>query len=378
MHCRSALFGAVVLFASQAGAQPWRAIVVARSPGSEVFSAAPVQARVGERVTFAAVLTGPRGSVVGPHISVRLGARVVRAEPFAEGVQTRWLRVVPRMEHVDTPSPNPGLSSFSNAVLFGPRHGRWLGYDRLEYETRALAPDEATLTPEGMLSAERATLTAPHDGAGSMWFSAEVTLPDGAVVRAADGSTVDRLGLSRSVARVSFRSDDGYLGWLSTYFGVPNVFGSNGAGGDHQSDRYTGADCADVLVGALRARGNRAVPYLSVAQIGEAAARVTGALILDGAGQVRSSSGEVMTLRWGRDVLPGDLVTLGYQDDPGNSLPRAWDHIGALVRDDNHDGALDGADILRHMGGRGLEDTTFLHAGPMQIAVWRWRAPRGR
>lgn len=379
MHRRSALFVSVVaLFASRADAQPWRAVVVARSPGSEVFSAAPVQARVSERVTFAAVLLGPRGRVVGPPISIRLGARLVRAEPFAEGVQTRWLRVVPRMEHVERPSPNPGISSFSNAVLFGPRHGRWLGYDRLEYETRALVPDEATLTPDGLLTAERASLSTPHDGAGSMWFSAEVTLAEGSVVRAADGASVDRLGLSRGVARVSFRSDDSYLGWLSTYFGVPNVFGSNGAGGDHQSDRYTGADCADVLVGAMRAMGNRAVPYLSVAQIGEAATRVTGALTLDGAGQVRSPSGDVVALRWGRDVLPGDLVTLGYQDDPGNSLPRAWDHIGALVRDDNRDGALDGTDILRHMGGRGLEDTTFLHAGPMQIAVWRWRAPRGR
>lgn len=183
---------------------------------------------------------------------------------------------------------------------------------------------------------------------------------------------------SRSVARVSFRSDDGYLSWLSTYFGVPNVFGSNSTGRDRQSDRYTGADCADVLVGALRAMGNRAVPYLSVAQIGEAAARVTGALILDGAGQVRSSSGDVMTLRWGRDVLPSGPRHARLSRRPGRRPPRAWDHIGALVRDDNGDGALDGADILRHMGGRGLEDATFLHAGPMQIAVWRWRAARGR
>ncbi|MEZ4395241.1 MAG: hypothetical protein R3A48_29520, partial [Polyangiales bacterium] len=63
-------------------------------------------------------------------------------------------------------------------------------------------------------------------------------------------------------------------------------------------------------------------------------------------------------------------------DDPENALPRAWDHIGALVEDRNRDGVLDGGDTLRHMGARGLDDTSLLHAGPMQIAVWRWRSSR--
>jgi hypothetical protein len=363
-----------LLFTTNLGAQPWRALVVARPPGAEVFSTAPVQARVRERVSLATVLVDARGQLRGPPVPVRLGARVMTPRPLPEGSVTRWLRVVPRMEHVDTPPPNPGVPSFSNAVLFGPRHGRWIGYDRLEYETREVAPSDASIAPDGLLSLDESALPSPHDGAGSMWFSAAVTLPDGLVVRAPDGASVDRLGLSRSVARVSFRSDDSYLGWLSTYFGVPNVFGSNGAGGDHQSDRYTGADCADVLVGAMRARGVRSIPYLSVAQIGEATRRLTGVLVLDASGQVRTRAARPVTLRWGEDVLPGDLVTLGYQSDPENSLPRAWDHIGALVRDENRDGVLDGADILRHMGGRGLEDTHVLHGGPMQIALWRWRA----
>ena len=62
---------------------------------------------------------------------------------------------------------------------------------------------------------------------------------------------------------LSVASDD-FGGWLGTYFGVPYVFGSNGAeGSTHQTDRYTGADCADVLVGARRAAGSRALAYTS-------------------------------------------------------------------------------------------------------------------
>lgn len=342
------------LLAPDASAQ-LRALRVVRAEGpTGALREGPVQARVGDEVALVAAVRGPRGALRRP-----------------PGARTRWLRVIPRMAHEEGPPPNPGNPTFSNAVLFGPRHGRWIGYDRLEYETRPLRPDEGTVDADGTLRVRAAALTTPRGGAGTVWFSAELTLPDGAVLRAPDGASVDRLGLSREVARVSFRADDTFLGWLSTYFGVANVFGSNGTRADHQTDRYTGADCADVLVGALRAGGARGVPYLSVAQIGEAATRVTRPLTLDRAGVVRGA-----TLRWGVDVRPGDLVTLGYRDDPENSLPRAWDHIGALVEDRNRDGLLDGGDTLRHMSARGLDDTPLLHGGPMQIAVWRWRARR--
>src|SRR5437870_1782321 len=67
-----------------------------------------------------------------------------------------------------------------------------------------------------------------HRVAGSAWFAARVTLPDGTVAATPDASATDRLGLSPAVQRVSFRADDTFLGWLSTYFHVTSVFGSNG------------------------------------------------------------------------------------------------------------------------------------------------------
>jgi hypothetical protein len=338
-------------------AQPLR--VLTRAPGAATASMRPVQARVGEPVTLSVALATSRGIT-----------------PIPTGARVRWLRVLPRMEHVDHPSPNPGLTSFSNAVLYGPRHGRWIGYDRLEYVTRPVDAREGEARDDGTLTVRAAALEPARGGAGSMWFSAEVTLPDGRTLRAPDGADVDTLGLSPDVARVSFRVDDSYLGWLGTYFGVPNVFGSNGTARDHQTDRYTGADCADVLVGALRAMGRRDVPYLSVAQIGTAAARRTGTLVIDRDGRYLR---DVSPPRWGTDIAPGDLVTLGYLDDDARSLPRDWDHIAALVADANGNGVLDGPDVIRHVTARGLDETPLVHAGRMQIALWRWsRAARAR
>ncbi len=341
------------LLPAVATAQPVTVRVVAQTAARPAWSTAPVQARVGDPVTLT-VMASARG----------------RLSPLPPGATVRWHRVVPRTEHRDSPSPNPGLTSFSNAVLFGPRHGRWIGYDHLEYETAAVASEGPTLTVRNAGD--------EHGGAGSSWYAADVTLPGGQIVRTPNESAVDTLGLSPTVMRVSYRSGDDYLGWLSTYFHVTSVFGSNGGtDATHQTDRYTGADCADVLIGGLRASGMRAVRYTSVAGIHEYAVAQSGVLRVETDGAIRGADGAV-TLRWGSDVRPGDLVTIDYAEDAGHSLPRAWDHIGALVADANGDGVLDGSDTLRHEGSRGLTDTALRHAGAMRIVVWRWRHLAGR
>lgn len=323
--------------------------VVARTAAQPAWSTRPVQARVGEEVTLTVMAVSPRGAL----------------SPVPPGAVVRWRRVLPRTEHREFPSPNPGLTSFSNAVLFGPRHGHWIGYDRLEYDTVALDAAGTTLTVRDA--------GPEHGGAGSSWYAAEVTLPDGRTLRTPDGATVDALGLSPSVLRVSHRSGDDFLGWLSTYFHVTSVFGSNGGtDATHQTDRYTGADCADVMVGALRASGLRGVRYTSVAGIHEYATARSGVLRVESDGHVEGERGPA-ELRWGSDVQPGDLVTIDYAEDGGRSLPRAWDHIGALVADANGNGLLDGEDTLRHEGGAGLIDTRLRHAGAMRVVLWRWR-----
>ena len=255
----------------------WSARVVARAPGETVFSAEPIQARVGERVELRFVLLDERGRVHGDVSRVALGSRAREPRgPLPDIASIRWLSVEPRLRHVTHEPPNPGNPSFSNSVLFGADHGDWLGFDTLEYEES----DVARVGPQ--INVERASPVqgrVDYAGAGSNWFAVEVTLADGSVARSPGAESVERGGLSGEVMRVSFRESDTFLGWLSTYFNVPNVFGSAGSGSRHQTDRYTGADCADVLVGALRAAGED-VAYTSVAGIGRLAEPVGDAFVI--------------------------------------------------------------------------------------------------
>lgn len=375
-----------LMFTGTVEAQVWRVRVLARTGTSGMPSTDAVQARVGEPVTLSVVMLGPRGVVLSDAPEVRVDGRVLHTSgPLLPVVHVVWSQIEPRREHVDGPSPNPGLTSFSNAVLFGPHHGRWIGYDHLEYTTRTVVSGADTVLAGDTL---RVTSTHPsdrahdtHGGAGSSWYAAHVTWPDGTERVSPSAWTTDPMGLSPTVMRVSYRSDDTFAGWLSTYFHVTSVFGSNGpSAASHQTDRYTGADCADVLVGAMRASGRRDMAYTSVSGIGAYAAPVTGVLRIDESG-VSDAHGSAVSLRWGTDVRAGDLVAIDYADDPGASLPRAWDHIGALDEDGGEggaDGVLSGRDTLRHMGGSGLEDSALVHAGPMRIVVWRWRAARAR
>jgi hypothetical protein len=321
---------------------------------SPVAAAQTVTARLGE------------GPFVGGPIQARIGERVeLRVDPSPPpGAQVRWLRVVPRMQHRDTPPPNEGIAQYSNSVLFGPSHGRWIGLDRVEYEVAPLATGrrlvlDAALGPDGEPS-----------GPGTVFIAAEVERMDGTVLRTPDATATDRLGLRSEVMRVSFRASDDFLGWLGTYFHVPNIFGSIGP----QADRYIGADCADVLVGALRASGARRIRYTSVGGIGQYARAVSGELFLED-GAVRDGTGAEVRLRWGEHVERGDLLAIDYVR-AGATMPRAWDHIGALVGDRAGRGVaglLDGADLLRHMTPRGLVDLPIQREGRIRFRVWRWR-----
>jgi hypothetical protein len=96
---------------------------------------------------------------------------------------------------------------------------------------------------------------------------------------------------------------------------------------------------------------------------------------------VRDDRGAPALLRWGSDVMRGDLVALDYGDDPQNALPRAWDHVGSLV-DDASEGArgvLDASDAYRNMTHAGVRDVALARELPLRIRLWRWKpAPSSR
>jgi hypothetical protein len=242
--------------------------VLARPAGAPRALAGPVQVRVGEVVELTLALVDGRVS-----------------KPLPADARVTWLRIEPRMEHVALPPPNPSTQTYSNSVLFGPRHGDWLGFDTIEYEERALvAGVDATIDGQRLLLRGARSDDARRDplgAAGSIWMAAEVALGDGTTLRTAAARDVDRLGLSREVMRVSFRESDDFIGWLSTYEHVPDVFGSSGGrASSHQADRYVGADCMDLLTGAMRAMGRVDVTHASVSALAQLAEPVSEVLVI--------------------------------------------------------------------------------------------------
>lgn len=330
---------AIVFIAAPASAQ-WTARLVAKH--GDRWGEGALQARVGDEVEVRVVLRGPDGRFYGD--VDRVGGRRV-AGPLPEGAVVAWLRVRPRYQH------------YSNVVPWGAFEGEWRGVERLLYV-------EEPLEANGEISIDGAVLRlrGRGDGAGTTWIAAEVSLPDGRRLHTPGALSTDRHGIDRGVLRVSFREGDDFLGWLTSYYGVPFVFGSV----SRQVDRYAGADCADVLIGAQRASGRR-MRYVSVAGISRYARPRGDVLIVDRRGRLRAEDGSLVSLRWGEDVARGDLVAIDY-----DSLGRRWDHIGALVADDG-DGVLDGADLLRNMTLYGLADRPLAEQGAVRVRVWRWR-----
>ncbi len=368
-HARLARIATLLLLlsaATRAHAEPVLRIV-AVAPSGATVTAHAVQARVGEEVVLS--------------LELRDGGRAL---PLPDGTRVVWLRVEPRMFHVALPPANPGRQTYSNSVLFGPHHGDWLGFDTIEYDERPLEAG-AEVSFDGARVRLRGARTADPQrdalgAAGSMWLAAEARLPDGRKLHTAGARDVDRLGLSPSVQRVSFREGDDFIGWLSTYEHVPDVFGSSGGrGATHQSDRYVGADCMDLMTGAARAMGRTDLAHASVSALPTLAAPVSDVLAIGEDAVVRDERGVPVVLRWGVDVQRGDLIALDYGDDPENSLPRAWDHVGALVGDaaEGARGVFDASDAYRNMTGRGVRDVALGRELPLRVRIWRWKPARG-
>jgi hypothetical protein len=342
-----------------------RPFLEGRIEGASAKLTRVVDARVGEHVEVFVVQAG------------RLDGRAVVFGDAGEGrtpwsrceqVEVAWQRVEPQMQHVDTPAPNKSIAIYSNAVVFGANHGKWIGFDRLEYFATPIADAQGTR----VLVAGAAPTTA-REGAwatlGTMRLAATVSLAGRSfstpgIDDAPDGQIADR------VFRYTYRQGDDFLGWLTSYFNVPYLFGSAGKGVRSQAERYIGADCADVLVAALRRSGRRDLEYSSVEGLAGSMERV--------AGPVRLADGG---LRVGRDVRPGDLLALDYVGVA--ELPRAYDHIVAFVADrgpdGKSDGVLGGEDLVADSGDAlGLKFSPLSEQGDVRVTVLRPRAARSR
>jgi hypothetical protein len=331
-----------------------------------------VDARIGERIEVFLVAPGRLdGRAVLFSDDGRRG-RVSWAHAGCGPMEIAWRRVEPRMEHVITAAPNKDVAVYANAVLFGPAHGAWIGLDRIEYfETPRDGSGPTLLVDEARPSDARALALRPAalQGLGVMRLAATVRADGQTLLTPGADDAPDGL-ISERVFRYSFRRGDDFLGWLTSYFNVPYLFGSAGKGKRSQAERYLGADCADVLVAALRRAGRSDLDYSSVADLVDALPQAGSTRVLPcRAGACAPLSPR---LRFGVDVQPGDLLALDYLG--ADELPRDWDHIVALVEDRGPGGTPDGLlgpeDLVADSGGaEGLKLAPLGEQGTVRVMV---------
>lgn len=385
---RSLAVAAVLLAATVAHADPVidRVVVVGRSGPGAPWTDAATEARAGAGAELAVVAIGRDGKrrvvLADPALRpLRLEGRAVAdrdrrvLDLAALGAEVQWSIVEPHGFRA-RPAANGATSDFySNVSTERGDFGRWLGYDRIDYFATVVRPwGGAARIPAAIESGDPDAVQVA--GAGTTRYQVALRWPGGAVVASPGVEAVDAFGLTRAVHRVSIRRGDDFLGWLSSYLLVPEVFGSAGGGRDHQTERFTGADCADVMVGALRKSGRRDVPYTNVAGLPRYARTIADAVALDDRG---------MPAQPIAGVAPGDLIRINYGGALTGHTPRAWDHVAALWEDRSDpagpaaggpDGQLDGFDLVVHMGHPRLVIEPLAAQAPATVDVLRWRARR--
>lgn len=332
--------------------------------GAGVWSDAPTEARVDQKAELAVVvIDGSRVLAPAGIERVRIAGRMRATAPLDATVH--WFAVEPHGFRA-APAKNGATSDFYSNVSTEPASfGRWLGYDHIDYFERALSLT-TPIIPASIDDDDQLT------GLGTLRFKVEVDLPDGRHVASPGADAIDEYGITAAVHRVSIRAGDDFIGWLTAYLMVPEVFGSAGGGRNNQTERFDGADCADVMVGALRRTG-RALAYTNVAGLPAYTRQVSPSIELDDHG---------MPARPIPGVRRGDLIRIDYGGELRHHTPRDWDHVAALYEDRSDpagpyrggpDGQLDGFDIVIHMGHPHLILEPLANQAPATIDVLRWR-----
>jgi hypothetical protein len=353
------------------------AIVVGRVDNGP-WTDAPTQARRDQRAELAAIVIAWRGKrrvVLVPTgvESLTLAGRKISASSLTPLVakSIKWSTVEPHGFRETTPAANGATSDFySNVSTESGTFGRWLGYDRIDYFEHVFAERGEPIVTADIKPSEPGAVQVP--GIGTLRFKVDVELADGSRVASPGAEATDKFGILASVHRVSIRASDDFIGWLGAYLLVPEVFGSAGPGTNHQTERFTGADCADVMIGAMRRMG-RKLAYTNVAGLPSYAKTIAAATEVDERGMPPAPI---------EGVAVGDLIRIDYGGALRGHTPRSWDHVAALWEDRSDpqgplkgaaDGKLDGFDLVIHVGHPRLKIEPLSGQSPATIDVLRWK-----
>ena len=346
-------------------------VVIVGSVDGGAWSDAPTEARIDQKAQLAVVVVDGK-TVRAPDgvARVKLGGKQRTTRPLG-AARVQWSIIEPHGFRTVTPAANGVTSEFYSNVSMEPTSfGKWLGYDRIEYFERVVhAWRDAKPIAATIATAELQTMQVP--GVGTLRYKVEVEL-DGKTLASPGAEATDTFGILPKVHRVSIRRDDTFLGFLSAYLLVPEVFGSAGGGKNHQTERFTGADCADVMVGAMRRKGKK-LAYTNVAGLPAYAKTIVAPIELDERGMPPTAI---------TGVVPGDLIRIDYGGTLRGHTPRHYDHVAALWEDRSDpagphkgaaDGKLDGFDLVIHMGHPRLLIEPLSGQSPATIDVLRWK-----
>lgn len=251
-----------------------------------------------------------------------------------------WFKVEPLMLHEKAgrdPS-EPESRGYTNA--YSSRTGlnrRWIGYDKIEYVENRLPK----FSNHWSIPAD-AHPTDPqydiNDGLGVMRYTVKVTVDEKTVATPGKGS-VDPYGITDDVFKILIRRDDSYLGYVTSFFNIPGVFGSVPI----QVNRRVGIDCADLVVSSWRRWQNKEIRYTCVNGLVNNLQHVTAVLYMSQNGMIYE------------DPKQETIARVPYQDglvvcfDYPNSVVDSYDHVALLYADDGN-GFVDGCDSILHCG----------------------------
>jgi len=262
------------------------------------------------------------------------GQTVTLKMPKVSGATIRWYQIIPDISKM-----------YKNANFpWDPNPYKWVGFGKIDYERQELThfrnqwqikPFEKRISSPSRFSQENV---------GSFWFQVEIE-KRGKIRKSPGIEQSNYKGLSKKVFRVSIRDGKGYLGYVTSFFNVPAIFGST----TYQSNYYIGVDCADVMVAAYsKSKGKRMRKNYNVAMLVNKFRKRTQFDLVNGTPN--------KDIKWGKNVYPGDLIAVKYQG------ARGYQHIGALYKDANHNGFLDKNDLVIHAGPYPLQ-YSYLRSG---------------
>lgn len=221
---------------------------------------------------------------------------------------------------------------------------KWTGYGTIDYkrvEIKSFENKKEVLLTQEILEENRPKNNRYYNSKlGSFWFEVVATLKNGKVVKSKGIKDIGKKGLSPKVFRVSYMFDKSYIGYLTTFFNVPGIFGSM----PYQSRNYIGVDCADVLIATSKVmKREKNEKNYNVVMLVDKFKRKVKTKIVHGT--------PTKKLSWGKEFEKGDFIAVKYRENG------RYAHIGMLYEDANSNGVLDKEDTVINAGPNALHLT---------------------